>query len=143
MAKRLEPPRELLRGLLGVEFGELRVLLRKERAGLQLEQRRHEHEELAARVEIASFAFRQPFDEANDDLGHVHLAQLELLLEHERQQQVERPLERVEVQLELAHDHRRQPSRATGRGPSVRPSRAPAAARHGPDEARPPPARPG
>ena len=42
--------------------------------------------------------------------GEVDVAQVELLLEDERQQQVERPLEGVEVELELPDDHARDPS---------------------------------
>ena len=52
-------------------------------------------------------------------VGHVDLARLELLPQDERQQQVERALERVEVELEVPDDHRaRTPSGAGGRGPS-------------------------
>ena len=43
---------------------------------------------------------------ATHDLREVDLAQRQLLPQDERQQQVERPLERVEVELELADEGR-------------------------------------
>ncbi len=65
-------------------------------------------------------------DERDDDVGEVDVAQLELFAQDEREQEVERPFERVEVQLELAHGHRHaaQASGATGRGSSGSPSSA-------------------
>ena len=136
-----EPPRELLGRLLGLELGELGLLVREERARLQLEQRRDEHEELAAGLEVELVARGQPLDERDDDRGDVDLARLELLLQEQRQEQVERALERVEVQLELADGvgARAEASRAGGRarcgtaivGPAAwsRPSRGGAAPR--------------
>ena len=97
-----EPPRELLGGLLGLELGELGVLLREHRARLQLEQRGDQDEELAAGVEVELAALGEMLDERDHDLGEVDLAQRQLVAQDEREQQVERPLERVEVQLELA-----------------------------------------
>ena len=99
----LEPPRQLLGGLLGLELVELVVLLREEAARLQLEQGRDEDEELAARLQVELLPLGETLDERDDDPGDVDLRQRQLLLEDERQQQVEGPLEGVEVQLELAH----------------------------------------
>ena len=109
----LEAPRELLRGLLGLELGEVGVL-REQAARLQLEQRSDQHEELTADLEVELFALGEPLDEGDDDPRHVHLGQVELLPEHEGQQEVERPFEGVQVQLELAHDHGRHPSAVPG-----------------------------
>ena len=100
-----EPARELLGRLLGLELGELRLLVREERASLQLEQRRDQDEELAARLEVELVPLGEPLDEGDDDRGHVDLGRLQLLLQEQRQEQVEGTLERVEVQLELADDH--------------------------------------
>ena len=97
-----EPAGELLGGLLGLELGELGVLLREHRARLQLEQRGDQDEELAAGVEVELAAVGEVLDERDHDLGQVDLAERQLLAEHQRQQEVERPLERVEVQLEFA-----------------------------------------
>ena len=47
-----ETPRELLRGLLGLELGQLGALVGEEVTRLDLEQRGDQHEELAARVEV-------------------------------------------------------------------------------------------
>ena len=105
-----QPPRELLGRLLGLELGQLGLLLGEERARLQLEQRRDEDEELAAGVEVELLALGEPLDEREHDRGEVDLGRLELLLQDQRQEQVERALERVEIELELAHDHAREAS---------------------------------
>ena len=96
-----EPPRQLLGRLLRLELGELRVLVREERPRLQLEQRGDQDEELPAGLEIELVALGQPLDEGDHDRGHVDLGRLELLLQDERQEQVERPLEGVEIQREV------------------------------------------
>src|SRR4029077_3186088 len=132
-----QAPGELLGGLLRLELGELGVLLREHRARLQLEQRRDEDQELAAGVEVELALLGEALDEADDDLGEVDLPERQLLTQDEREEEVERPLERVEVQLELADGdrHPRQGTRATGRGlgvsPSPGPSWAAAASAHG------------
>ena len=102
-----EPPRELLGRRLRLELGELGRLLGEEAARLQLEQRRDQDEELAARLEVELLALGEPLEEREHDPGHVDLPQLELVLQDERQQQVERAFERVEIELELPDDHRR------------------------------------
>ena len=66
-----EPARELFGGLLRLELGELGLLVREERARLQLEQRRDQDEELAAGLEIELVALRKPLDESDHDRGHV------------------------------------------------------------------------
>ena len=101
-----EPPRQLLGGLLGVELGELGALLREQLPCLDLEQRGDQHEKLAAGLEIDLVTCRQVLDEGDDDLRDVDLGGLELILEDQRQEQVERSLERVEVQLEVANRRR-------------------------------------
>ena len=100
-----EPARELLGRLLRLEVGELGLLVGEERARLQLEQRRDQDEELAAGLEVELVALGEPLDEGDDDRGHVDVGRLQLLLQEQRQEQVEGTLERVEVQLELAHNH--------------------------------------
>ena len=100
-----EPPRELLGRGLRLELGELGRLLREEAARLQLEQRGDEDEELAARLEVELVALGEALEEGEHDPGHVELPQIELVLQDERQQQVERAFERVEVELELPDDH--------------------------------------
>src|SRR5262249_42452999 len=115
----------LLRRLLGLELRELGGLVREERAGLQLEKRRDEDEELAARLEVELVALGEPVQEGRDDAREVDVPEVELLLEDEREQQVERPFEGVEVQLELPHDHVTEASGVTGRGPWGPPSADP------------------
>ena len=94
-------PGELLGGLLRLELGELGLLVGEQVPRLQLEQRRDQDEELAAGVEVELVALGEPLDERDDDPGHVDLGRLDRVLEQERQEEVERALERVEVQLEV------------------------------------------
>ena len=89
-----EPARQLLGGLLRLEVGELVRLLGEEAARLQLEQRGDEDEELPARVEVELLALGEPLDERDDDPGDVDLREVELVAQHERQEQVERALRR-------------------------------------------------
>src|SRR4029079_6270752 len=97
-------------------------LLGEEPAGLQLEERGDEDEELAAGLEVELVPLEEVLDEGEDDPRHVDLSQIQLVLQDERQQPVERPFERVEVELELPDDHGSNRSRATGRGHAGRSS---------------------
>ena len=109
---------ELLRGLLGLELAELGGLVGEERARLELEQRGHEDEELAARLQVELVALGEALDEREDDRSDVDLPRLELLLQEQRQEEVERPFEGVELELELADGrrlHGREASHAAGR----------------------------
>src|SRR5918993_1995330 len=101
-----EPPRELFRCLFRLELAELRSLVGEERPRLQLEERRDEHEELAARLEVELVALRHTLDEGEHDRSDVDLARSELLLEQEREKEVEGSLERVELELELPYGRR-------------------------------------
>src|SRR5439155_14312133 len=127
----LEPARELLGGLLRVEISELDLLVREQLACLELEQRADQHEEVAARVEVERLALGQALDEGDDDVRDVHVPGLQLLPQDEGQQEIERPLERVEVELQLADVHRREASGAGGRGRAAPPSRARVGSRAG------------
>ena len=89
----------------GLEIFEL-GLAREQPARLQLEQRRDQHEELAARVEVELLALGEALDEGEHDPGDVDLVQRQLLPQDQGEEQVERALERVEVELELADAHR-------------------------------------
>ena len=100
----LEPARKLFGGLGRLEVLEL-GLAGKEPARFQLEQRRDEHEELSARVEIELLPLGEPLDEGEHDPRDVDLNERQLLLQDEGEQQVEWALERVEVELELADTH--------------------------------------
>ncbi len=115
---------ELLGGLLRLEPVELGGLVGEEPTGLQLEQRRDEDEELAARLEIelVSASLRACSTKGEDDRRDVDLARLEVLLQQERQEEVERALEGVEVELELAHGrrgHARRLAALAGRSPDA------------------------
>ena len=58
------------------------------------------------RVQVELVPFGQTLHERQHHAGNVHLAQVELVAQDEREQQVERAFERVEVQLELTHGRR-------------------------------------
>src|SRR5204863_7325758 len=103
-------------------------LVREELAGLQLEQRRDEHEELPAGVEVEPALLGEVLAECDDDRRHVDVDQLQLLPQDEREQQVERPLERVEVEIELPRQHAGEVSDRGGCGPAGWPSSGPSAA---------------
>jgi len=75
----LDAPGELLGRLLGVEVGEVDLLVGKELARLQLEERADEHEELAAGVEVEPLLRGEPLAERDDDRSHVDVGQLQLL----------------------------------------------------------------
>src|SRR5207244_10657022 len=85
--------------------------------------------ELATRLPVGLLALRQPLDEPQDDPRDVHVSEVERLLQDQRQEQVERALEGVEIQLELAHDHATHLSEKSGCAPSARPWRGPSARR--------------
>ena len=113
-----EPSGELRRGLLGLELVELGRLVGEERARLELEQGRHENEELAARLQVELVTLSESLDECQDDGGDVDLPRLELFLQEQREEEVERPFEGVELELELADGrrlHGREASHAAGR----------------------------
>src|SRR5205807_6330586 len=56
-----------------------------------------------AGLEVELLALGEARDEGDDDLGEVELGERQLLAEDEREQEIERPLEGVEVELELAY----------------------------------------
>jgi hypothetical protein len=92
---------QLLRGLLGLQVAQLVLLLaRQQQAGLQLEQRGDQDEELRGDLEVQLAARLEVVEVGEDDLGEVDLEQVDLLLEDQGEQQVERPAEHLQVELE-------------------------------------------
>ena len=79
----------------------------EQQAHLDLQQRRHQHQKLAGRLQVELALLVRALDVGDHDLGDRHVGQLDLLAQHQRQQQVERPLEHVQVQLKIGQDHRR------------------------------------
>ena len=116
VAARLEHAREqLLGGLAGLEIGQRVVLARQHEPRLQLEQRGDQDEELGGDVEVELAAGLEEVEIADDDVGQLDLEQVDLLAEDEREQQVERAAEDLEVQLELGDDHARHRNGRPGR----------------------------
>ena len=93
------------RRLRGLELSELGVLVGEKRSCLQFEQRSDQDEELAAGLEVELLPFGEVLDERDDDRCHIHVGGLQLLLQEQREQQIEGTLERIEVQLEFADDN--------------------------------------
>ena len=98
-----EPLGQLVRSLLGIEILEVELLGAEELAGLQLEERGDEHEELAAGLEVELVALGEPLDERRDDVGDGHVGQLELLAEDQGQEQVERALKGIKVERKVTN----------------------------------------
>ena len=90
---------QLVAGLLGRQLGlEQRLRAGQQQPGLDLHQEAHEQQELAHLVPVG----RGPLglhlvQVGGDDLEQRHLEQVDLLLEDEREQEVERPLVDVQV----------------------------------------------
>ena len=102
----LQQAREQLLGrLTGLEVEQLLVLAGQHQARLQLQQRRDEHEELGRDLEVELPAGLQEVQVGDHDVGQLDLEQVDLLAQDERQQEVERPGEDLQVQLERSHGH--------------------------------------
>ena len=107
VAVRLQQAREQLLGrLAGLEVEQLLAPRREHQARLQLQQRGDQHEELGRQLEVQLAARLQAVDVGEDDVGEVDLEQVDLLAQDERQQQVERPGEDVEVEVQVGGAHR-------------------------------------
>jgi len=92
---------EALGGFVGVEVLELLLdLLLEEEARFHLQKRGDQHHELRGRVEVELAAVRELEDVLSDDARDAHLPDVDLVLEDQRDEQVERPVEDVEVELE-------------------------------------------
>jgi hypothetical protein len=103
----LEHAREQLLGrLLGLEVKPLLVLLGQHQARLQLQQRGDQHQELGGRLEVELPRSLEVLDVGQHHLGEVDLEQVDLLPQHQRQEQVERPVEDLQVEVERRQRHR-------------------------------------
>ena len=95
------PLQQLAGRLGGRELVELLDLLaRQHQPRLQLQQRGDQDEELGGGLEVELVARLQVVEVGEHDLGQLDLEQVELLAQDQRQQEVERPREDVEVELQ-------------------------------------------
>ena len=96
-----EPLEQLTRRLVRVQILELLfdILLQQE-ARLHLEQRGDEHHELRGRVEVELAGVGEMDDVLSDDPRDADLPDVDLVTQDQRDQQVERSVEDVEVELE-------------------------------------------
>ena len=125
-ARVLQHPLEQLLGRLGgrelVELGQL--LAGQHQPRLELEQRGDQHQELGRGLEVELLAGLQVVQVGDDDVGQLDLEQVHVLAQDQREQQVERPREDVEVQLQSVHRGGHVPDRLGGGadGPARRPT---------------------
>ena len=101
VAARLEHPREqLLDRLAGLHVEEVVLLARQHQPRLELQQRGDQDEKLRRDLEIELAPALEVVEVGQHDLRELHLEQVDLLAQDERQQQVERAGEDLEVELE-------------------------------------------
>ena len=97
----LEHPREQLLGRLArLEVEALLLVRGQHQPRLELEQRGDQDEELGGGLEVELAGALEVLDVGEHDLGEVDLEQVDLLPQHERQEQVEGPVEDLEVEVE-------------------------------------------
>ena len=92
---------ELGGSLLGALLLDVAVALAEQPASLDLAQGGDEQQELRHGLEIELLDLGESLDVLDHDLGDGHLDEVDLLAQHEREQQVEGACVRVEVELEL------------------------------------------
>ena len=126
-ARVLQHPLQQLLGRLGgrelVELGQL--LARQHQPRLELQQRRDQHQELRRGLQVQQLGGLEVVQVGDDDVGQLDLEQVDVLAQDQREQQVERPREHVEVQLQAMHrgghetaKARRRARRTGARGPT-------------------------
>ena len=103
----LEHSRQQLVGrLLRAQLRHVVLGRRQEQPRLQLQERGDQDQELGRRVEIELAGALQVLEVGDDDLAERDLGEAHLLAQDDRHQQVERPGEDVEVEIELCSPHR-------------------------------------
>ena len=101
-------PQQLVSDLIRLELHARVVLVGPEhQPRLQLEHTRGQDDELTRRVHVKLPARVEQLEIAVDDLSDGHLKQIDALVEHERQQQVKRPAEDLQIKLKHAYQHHR------------------------------------
>src|SRR4029077_15607407 len=92
------------------------VLTREQQARLELEQRGDEHDELGGALEVELAGGLEMVEIGEHDIGELQLEEVDLLAQHECQQQVEGAGEDVEIEVEGGDAHGAQGSALTRRG---------------------------
>ena len=100
------PCEQLLDRLLGAELLYLRIGARQHQPRLQLQQRRDQHQELGRHLQLQLALALEVLDVGDHDLAQLDLEQAHLLAQDDRHQQVKRPGEDVEVEVEVGDCHR-------------------------------------
>jgi hypothetical protein len=104
----LEHAREqLLRGLHRLEVEALLLVGGEHEPRLQLQERGDQDEELGGRLEVELAGALEELDVGEHDLRQIDLEEVDLLLQDQRQKEVERPVEDLEVKVERGDGHRR------------------------------------
>ena len=104
----LDHPREqLVRGLAGHQVESLLVAVGgQHQTRLQLQQGRDQHKELGGGLQIELAGALEVLHVGEHHVGQVDLEEVDLLVQHQRQEQVERALEDLEVEVERGYGHR-------------------------------------
>jgi hypothetical protein len=102
-----EHPRQQLLGRLLRSELDLLLVAWKQESRLELEQRSDQDKELGRGLEVQLPGSLEVLDVRDHDVAQVDVHEVDLLPEDEGQQEVERPRERVQVELELGGAHRR------------------------------------
>lgn len=103
----VEHPRDqLLERLLGGELDQVLLVARQHQARLQLEQCRDQDEELGRSFEVELATRLEYVEVPEHHVCEVDFEQVDLLTQDQREQQVERPGEDLQVELEVGDGHR-------------------------------------
>ena len=95
-----ESCRQLLGGLLRIGHV-IDLVGRQQQPDLQLKQRSDQHEELARALEVDLTILLDLREVAQADVGDGNLTEIDDVAEDEREQEVERAGERLEVEIQL------------------------------------------
>ena len=91
---------QLLGGLHRLDVEAVLLVRGQHQPRLQLQQRGDQHQELGGRLEVELARALEVLDVGQHHLGEVHLEQIDLLLQHQGEKQVERPVEDLQVKVE-------------------------------------------
>ena len=105
--------KQYIAGFRGVRLVQLTTdLVLGKKTRLHLEQRRYQNDELRCRLEVELTRVGQAHHVFCDDARDTDLPQVDLILEYESDEQVERPNEDVEIDVQV---HRRGDGGASGK----------------------------
>src|SRR3984957_6552338 len=106
IATRLQHPlKQLLGRLSGLDVEQLSAVLGDNQTRLQFQQRRDQHDEFSGGLQVKLAATLEVIEVGEHDVGQLKVEQVHLLAQDEREQQVERPTEDLQVEVECGKRH--------------------------------------